>query len=188
MKHCTWNFWKADMMKWSDFWVINEWVIIHAEQQERNDDPKKSKNWNKESLKTQWKKFKSNKSVNCKFHLKTWWNEKKQSFNCCCCKSENMWKKVNLMKNEKSKKTLMLWMQKKSCVCSRQNCENRIQFEQITIWMQVKLNDWVKKNQKHLIFCSILKSKKSNNQLKTLIDENRFRAEMKITPYWQFII
>lgn len=61
IQHCTLNFSKANMMKWSSLSLINDWYTIQNERKERNDERKRKKRWKTESLKIRWKRLRRNK-------------------------------------------------------------------------------------------------------------------------------
>jgi len=173
-------------MKWKRLSLINDWYTIQNERKEQNDEQKRSKNEKRTSLKKHWWNKPRNKRMNYLCQLKTWWNERKQFFNCCLFKSQSSWKRIKIKKTS----TSMCETQKRFWKCSRLNCENLQQFERITIWTQARLNDWQMKNQKRLMFCSARKSKKSNNQILIEISENRFRRwneKHSILTYLLFI-
>ena len=157
--------------------------LIEAYARIQNDGRKKNKNWKKELFKKLFRKMQKNKRKNCLCHLKNWWNERKQFFNCCWNKLRNSWMRTS----EKIEKTSMCETLKKSWRCSRLNYESQQQFERITIWMRTKSSDWLMKKAKHLICCSAENHKKSKSQ------KNRQKAEllniasdggMKNTIYW----
>ena len=158
----SWNSFNLISMKSKAFFKTNSRQRpIEAYARTPNDEHQKSKNGKTRLFRKHWISRWTNKRTHCKFLLKHLCNERKMFLNCCFDTFRSM---LIQAKTQKRNDSLMYQTLKRFWKCSRQNSASQQLFEQTTIWMRTKSNDWLMKNHKHLMFCSARKWKSRKSQ------------------------